>query len=349
MSAAQVERRRNATFPGARLGLLGLAVGIGWLLLTLFTGGSSASADTADGQEGLLGSVVGSVAQTTQTVTNTTQTVTQTAAAVVQTASAPVQQTVQAVQPAVAAASQVAPVAPAATPVVSTVAQVATQVMTAVPDVTTAVVETAADLAGSVQVGTVVAPVADLVDTVVGGTAEIPVVGEVVDELLGATTPGDVIDSIAGDVDSTVDDLLGDTTTGIVRGPQPSDDQVSAANPAAGEDSALSLPAATAAVSLSGSAGHELASADSASSAPGGGLGAPVAPAPGRSGVPAATAPGGSGPGGALNGGGSAGASSVSDAVLSAYGHGAAASLVLGTVSDELPSSPVFDTDSTPD
>ena len=44
-----------------------------------------------------------------------------------------------------------------------------------------------------------------------------------------------------------------------------------------------------------------------------------------------------------------AGASGTSDAALAAVGLGALASLVLHSVDDELPSSPVHDTDTTPD
>ena len=72
---------------------------------------------------------------------------------------------------------------------------------------------------------------------------------------------------------------------------------------------------------------------------------APTAPAA----PPGAPFPGGTGTGGGANGSGSAGASTISDAVSSAYLLEANASLVLSTVHDELPSSPVFDTDSTPD
>ena len=55
--------------------------------------------------------------------------------------------------------------------------------------------------------------------------------------------------------------------------------------------------------------------------------------------------------GGGASGGGSgaAGASGTSDAAFAAVGIGAHASLVLHSVDDELPSSPVYDTDTTPD
>ena len=48
-------------------------------------------------------------------------------------------------------------------------------------------------------------------------------------------------------------------------------------------------------------------------------------------------------------GSGAAGASGTSDAAFAAVGIGAHASLVLHSVDDELPSSPVYDTDTTPD
>ena len=46
---------------------------------------------------------------------------------------------------------------------------------------------------------------------------------------------------------------------------------------------------------------------------------------------------------------GAGGASGTSDAAFAAVGLGALASLVLHSVDDELPSSPVYDTDTTPD
>jgi hypothetical protein len=68
---------------------------------------------------------------------------------------------------------------------------------------------------------------------------------------------------------------------------------------------------------------------------------------PAASGSPAAG--GGTGTGGSGAGSGAAGASGTSDAALTAFGLDALASLVLGSVDDELPSSPVFGTDTTPD
>jgi hypothetical protein len=61
-------------------------------------------------------------------------------------------------------------------------------------------------------------------------------------------------------------------------------------------------------------------------------------------------APAGSGAGsGAAGAGGAGGASGTSDAAFAAFGVDALASLVLNSVDDELPSSPVYDTDTTPD
>jgi len=68
---------------------------------------------------------------------------------------------------------------------------------------------------------------------------------------------------------------------------------------------------------------------------------------PAASGSPGAG--GGAGTGGSGAGAGAAGASGTSDAALTAFGLDALASLVLGSVDDELPSSPVFGTDTTPD
>jgi hypothetical protein len=72
---------------------------------------------------------------------------------------------------------------------------------------------------------------------------------------------------------------------------------------------------------------------------------APNTPLPG---APSSPALGGAA-GGTAAGSGSAGASTSSDAALAAVGHEANASLALSTVNDELPSSPVFETDTTPD
>lgn len=118
--------------PGVRVGLLGLAGGIGWLILSLFGGGSSATADTGEDQDGLLGSVV-------------------------------------------------------------------------LPATATTVVGTASDLVADVPLGAVTAPVAVVVEGLVGDTvAELPGVGQVVDELLGTTTAGDLVDTVVGDVDHVV-------------------------------------------------------------------------------------------------------------------------------------------------
>ena len=68
---------------------------------------------------------------------------------------------------------------------------------------------------------------------------------------------------------------------------------------------------------------------------------------PAASGSPAAG--GSSGTGGSGAGAGAAAASGTSDATLAAFGLDALASLVLGSVDDDLPSSPVFGTDTTPD
>ncbi len=68
---------------------------------------------------------------------------------------------------------------------------------------------------------------------------------------------------------------------------------------------------------------------------------------PAASGSPGAG--GGAGTGGSGAGAGAAGASGTADAALTAFGLDALASLVLGSVDDELPSSPVFGTDTTPD
>ncbi|MDQ0614675.1 hypothetical protein QF046_002316 [Microbacterium sp. W4I4] len=64
--------------------------------------------------------------------------------------------------------------------------------------------------------------------------------------------------------------------------------------------------------------------------------------------VPAAPAPAG-GSGTSAGGSAPSGGTMISDAASAASFHEAAASLALSTVRDELPSSPVFDTDSTPD
>jgi hypothetical protein len=64
--------------------------------------------------------------------------------------------------------------------------------------------------------------------------------------------------------------------------------------------------------------------------------------------VPAAPAPA-VGTGTSAGGSAPSGGTMISDAASAASFHEAAASLALSTVRDELPSSPVFDTDSTPD
>jgi hypothetical protein len=75
--------------------------------------------------------------------------------------------------------------------------------------------------------------------------------------------------------------------------------------------------------------------------------GAPPGGVPSAPVVPAAPG-GGAGSGGWAPTGG-AGAATTSDAASAAFGPDALASLVLHSVDDDLPSSPVYDTDSTPD
>ncbi len=75
-----------------------------------------------------------------------------------------------------------------------------------------------------------------------------------------------------------------------------------------------------------------------------------TAPASPSSGVGAGSGGAGSGGAGSSASGSSAGGSSATaDATFAALGLDALASLVLNSVDDELPSSPVYDTDTTPD
>lgn len=339
MSMARSARHFSSLRPAARIGLLGLAVGAAWLAVSLFTAGSSASADAADEPDGLLGTVVSAVVSTTD--------------AVVEPAAAPVQQTVQAVaQPVVQAAQPVASavrtvtqnaVQPIAqTPAAEPIAQVAHTVQ-ALPSAAASVVETASDLEESIPVEALTASVTSVVDGALDEVGvRLPAVGHVLDELVGSSPTGGLASAVLGDA---VDPVLFVLLPGSEGASSP---ELAASIPALSASATGRSAAATASNAALLDLTATTAAAEPAGRADtGAGSGAPAPAAP--SAPPFTPAPGGSGAAGGVGGSAASGASAVSDTADFTFLHEAAASQALSAVCDELPSSPVFDTDSTPD
>lgn len=338
MSMARSARHFSSLRPAVRIGLLGLAVGAAWLAVSLFTAGSSASADAADEPDGLLGTVVGTVVSTTD--------------AIVEPAAAPVQQKVQAAaQPVVQAAQPVVSavrtvtqnvVQPIAqTPAAEPIAQVAQAVQT-LPSAAASVVETASDLEESIPVEALTASVASVVDGALDEVGvRLPAVGHVLDELVGSSPTGGLVSAVLGDA---VDPVLFVLLPGSEGASSP---ELAASVPALSASATGRSAAATSNAALLDLTAPTAVAEPAGRTDAGAGSGAPAPAAP--SAPPFTPAPGGSGAAGGVSGSAASGASAVSDTADFTFLHEATASQALSAVCDELPSSPVFDTDSTPD
>ncbi|KZE95279.1 hypothetical protein AVP42_00392 [Agromyces sp. NDB4Y10] len=336
--------------PLLRAALLGSGLAAAWVVVSLAAGPSSASAEEdPKGVLGTVGSVVGTVGGTVDTVVD------EVVDPVVTSVTAPVTTTVEAVQPVAPAPAQ--PVVEAVPVVVDTVTDAASG---AVDDVDAVASETVAEVAGTVGDVAGSSPVGSLVDTLDTTVGLLPIVGPVLDDA--------PLDGLLGPVAGGVDDALG-TVVGRF-GPLP-DGGVLPSLPDLGiapgsTEAVVPLPVETGGAVLvvaESSVGAQsgappgddsatpAAALTSDSGPPGTAppLGA-LAPAPGLAGG-AADAPLGAGTpaGGSTSGSAGSGGIAGSDAASAAHDLDAMASLVLHAVDDALPSSPIYDTDTTPD
>ena len=352
--------------PWLRYALLAASLTAVWLVISLFSSAPSASADERDSGSGLLGTVgslLGGVTEVTGAVGGLV-------GGVVETVVPPVNQVVEPVVEVLPepVAEPVAVVVPGA---VDTVTETANTVIgggnAAVGTIVNGVTGTVSGIAGGDTVSGITTPVAGLVDGIVD---ELPIVGS----LLPSGTVGAVLDPVTGLVDDTLGTVVGTMpalpTDGsgvlpqlpsipLIPGGTDGTDPGGPGDQTPGEAPPPSHAGAPPGVAADGR--NAESSSDSgrtgatnlqatARSATG-----TIAPSDGGSpagdGSPALGAPalgvGGSGTGAAGSGGGAA--SGTSDAAYAALELDALASLALHSVDDELPSSPVYDTDSTPD
>lgn len=324
-----------------RLFLIGVLTALGFAALSLVLSVSSASADDGS-QGGLLGTVGSTVGQVTDTVDEVVGTV--------------VAPTVEHVTETVAPVTDVAPapVAEVVTTTTDTVSDVVDTAETAVGSTVDTVADTVTEVAGSGVVGDVVAPVVDTVQTV-------PVVGDVahaigLDDLLSGVTAA--VDAALPVIIGTLPPISTTVPTLPVDGGEvatPSPDAVTAelfsaaavvAGPASTDPSPTASPLRT-----SGSA--DVAALFAA--APTGGASAALAGAQkALSGLDLDTDHGvalGSSTGTSSSASGNSGAGGVSAATADS-GRISAAQLLLDrrtVVDDDLPGTPVFATDVSPD
>lgn len=340
--------------PWLRYALLAAALSAVWLVISLFSSAPSASADEQDSGSGLLGTV-GSVLEGATTVTGT---VGDTLGTVVDTVVEPV---AEVGEPVVEVAPE--PVAEVVPEVVDMTTDAANGTIsgtnTAVGTIVNELAGSVSDVAGSGTVGAVIGPVAGVVDDVAGG---LPVVGD----LLGDDTVGGVLGPVTGLVDGTLGTIVGSIGelptdgTGVL--PQLPGIPLLPGDPGTpGNPGVVTNPGAASGGSAGGSAPpgvvddisawsvRVLASASLESGSVGSFTPADGGAPPGGNLPTTPALPiGGSASGGVGSSGTGAG-SGASDAAFAALELDALASLVLHSVDDALPSSPVYDTDTTPD
>lgn len=345
MRVAVAERR----VPVLRAALLGTGLAAAWIVVSLVASPSGASAEEQpNGLLGTVGSVVGVVDGTLDSAVGE---VVEPVADIVPAPAAEVVEVVEAIAP--------APAQPAvdAVPVVVDEATDAASGTFDAADATLSgtvsqIASTVGDLAGSAPGGTIADPAVGALDDI---AAALPVLGPVLgDDTLGGLL-GPVVDLADDALDAVVGDL-GPLPPGGVLPPLP-DLGVLPDGPVA------IVPAAPAGPADRSAAPADASAALAPRDPPGGGMpanpadadplgtvttvGAPAPPSP----SPADGSPAGSGApaGGSASAGPGSGAAGASDAALAAHSLDASASLVLGSIDDALPSSPVFDTDTTPD
>ncbi|MFC9916862.1 hypothetical protein [Agromyces binzhouensis] len=348
MRTAAVDR----TFPLTRALLLGTGLAAAWVVVSLVASPSSASADERpDGLLGAVGSVVGVVDDTVDGV------VAQVVDPMPEPVPDPVATTVDAVTG--AAPAPVAPVVEQVAEPIDALVPAAAGVVDAVDDTVAEVVDGTAsvvsDVASDRPVGTITTPVVDTLDGVVGA---LPIVGSVLDD----DTLSGVLGPVVGVVDDTLDVVVGDLgplpDDGLLPSlPVPGDpgDPVVVVPPGApGDATATDATAGRAAIDSGATSAVPPGDAVTAASiaaldaGPPGASPGTLAPANPPRGAEAPLGSGAPGSGSSASGSGS-GTASGSDAGLGAIELDALASLVLSAVDDELPSSPVHDTDTTPD
>jgi hypothetical protein len=309
----------------------GLGV-LAWATLTVLVGGGSAHAD--DQAEGPLDGLTSLVSNTVSAVTApVTPIVTQVVAPVVTQVVAPVQQAAPAVVATVTEPIAQAPVVgPVTAPVVHAVTETAASVVEPVTDLLTD------------------APVSQLTDPILETVSGIPVVGGLVTDLGVISAVGDIVGvvddttALLGNVpNETVPPVLealdpttpapGEGSSGVAEPPAPTA-TTAVTVPASPASSASSAPRSATSSALSASTGAAPSSDD-------------VTPVP--SGAPAGSPPGAPVP--ASSSAGSAGGIGAAHARLSDVGDSPlrAGERTSGATDDALPSSPVADTDVSPD
>jgi hypothetical protein len=344
--------------PWLRYALLAAALTAVWLVISLFSSAPSASADESDTGSGLLGgatSLLGGVTTVTGGVGDTLGDVVDTVTEPVNLVLEPV------VDVAPEPVAEVAPVAPA---VVDTATDAANTTIsgtnTAVGTLVNGITATLSDVAGGGTVGAVVAPITGVVDGAAGG---LPIVGE----LLGDNAVSGVLSPVTGLIDDTLGTVVGSAGelptdgTGILpqlpRSPLlPGDSEAPGGT---GDPGVVTTPVTwsggtSGPVGVADAGSTEYGSRALVSSSAASGLAGAITPADGGAppggDLPASpAAPAGGSTFGGGGSGGAGGSSGTSDAAFAALELDALASLVLHSVDDALPSSPVFDTDTTPD
>ncbi|GGI46187.1 hypothetical protein BCL57_001362 [Agromyces flavus] len=325
--------------PLLRAALVGSGLAAAWVVVSLVGSPASASAEERpDGLLGTVGSVVGVVDGTLDAVVD-------------EVVDEVVEPVVGAVSPSAVEAVEVFAPEPAR-PIVDAVPVMVDETTDAangtidvvdvvVADAVSGVGSTVGDLAGSAPVGGIV----HAVDRVVGSA---PVVGPV----LGDDTLGGLLGPVADLADDTLDVVVGELPTLPADGVLPSlpepgiGPEASAPLPGDGAVSAVADDTPSAIVVAPVDAWTLQAHDPAPPGAP-----APLGAIAPTSSSPAHGSPLGSGtpPGGSASAGSGSGLGSGADATLAAHALDARASLVLGSVDDALPSSPVFETDTTPD
>lgn len=320
---------------------------IAWTALSLFLGSTHAQA--AERSAGLLDDLTSNVTGTvTETVGTVTSLVDEIVAPVAQTASETVAHTVaQTVDPVLEVVASVPVVGPPAAELVEQTVSTATDTAR---DLVTPVVDVLGDQ-----------PIAHVVDPLLDSLERLPVVGSVLEQVRPVATPAvggvdELLGSIGGTLDGTVDAVApGGGSTQPAEPAQPGDDGSAGVAPGgdseavatsespdsrASERSSNAIPAVSPAwAATSGNSPQGTSAPTLGAKGPPGSGGAPPGAPPGSS----STAPTSS----ANAGGGSAGSvASIADAdplPLRAWERAA------GARDDAMPSSPVFDTDVSPD
>lgn len=352
------------TVSRVRIALGSLALGGGLALLALFAAPQSASAADEPQSGGLLGALGGVVTSVTQPVVTiiepvVTPVVTPVVNQVVQPVLAPVVAPVvtEVVQPVAGAVDTVVDAAVQAVAPVTAAVPALKPVVNAIPKVTTTVQQ----LGGPKPVGTILNPVIAGVD---GTIRELPIIGSVLGGLLGTTPVGGITTPVVDVVDGTVGGIVGGVAGGggVTNPPVGSGPETGEVLPGSGTAAVLAGLSDGSGATLS--PGHVGGSTSAAAyrlwaQATGGesasmhafapeAPGSPTPPgpgeAPGKQALPPSGGSPGSGAGSNAHAAGTAGDLSPRTPDFTLQG-----ALVPRAGNEVLPSSPTFDTDSSPD